>query len=236
MIGGWAIIDNGNSTYSWAHGGTSGTNAISAAATTATLSSTANWTGGTLTASSTVNSVIETGDIKLGGFTLTVASGGIILQGANFWMQNGGSLTSGLGSGELFVHSPNATLTDEELYVNIVNNGSTPLILEKDGPGLAYVTGANTYTGGTIINGGLLGISSNTHAGGSLGSVNAPLTINSGTLSLGSNYNATTAAASLGVGSLNGSSSALDHQRQHLGPLRPLPWAITTAAAALPVS
>jgi len=149
IIGGWAIIDNGNGLYSWA--ANNGSNAIAAGATTTTLSPTANWTGGSpLTTSTTVNSVIESGDIHLGSNQLTVGSGGIILQTTSFWMQDtGGSLTSGLASGELFVHSASSAGVDDQLYVAIVNNGATPLILVKDGPGTAYVTGANTYTGGT---------------------------------------------------------------------------------------
>ena len=214
MIGGWAIIDNGNNTYSWAHGGTSGTNAISAAATTATPSPTANWAPGTaaytLGGNQTVNSIIETGDIKIPtGDTLTVASGGIILQSNNFWMQPASGtvyLTSGLASGELFLHSADASKTDQQIYVNIVNNGSTPLILVKDGPGTVYITGAaNTYTGGTIINGGILSDVAS-HTGNGLGSANGPLTINNGAFNFAeTGYT----AISVGVGSLNGSSGAV---------------------------
>ena len=44
MIGGWAVIDNGGGTYSWAHSGASGANNITAAtAITPTLGANANW-------------------------------------------------------------------------------------------------------------------------------------------------------------------------------------------------
>jgi fibronectin-binding autotransporter adhesin len=169
MIGGWAIIDNGNSTYSWA--ANNGSNVIAAAATTTTAGAANNWAPSgnvTLASNTAANSLIEIHDILLNGHTLTIGSGGIIFQSNNFWMQNStGTLTSGLASGELFVHTPNAGLTDTEIRVNITNNGSTAVSLIKDGPGNLIIqpqtTSSNlsTYTGNTIINGGTLTLSNN---------------------------------------------------------------------------
>ncbi len=176
MIGGWAVIDNGNSTYSWAHSGTSGTNNITAATTTTTASSTANWapSGAQTINSTTVNSLIESADVKLNSNqTLTIGSGGIIFQSNSFWMQPATgsdtttSVTSGSASGELFVFTPNTALTDQQIRVNIVDNGAVKTILAKDGPGTLILgtIGTNTYTGGTDINGGVLQLS----AAGALG-------------------------------------------------------------------
>ena len=193
IIGGWAFTDSGGATgYGFAHSGTTGANPISAAATTATISPTANWTGTAVTVSSTVNSVLRTSGNLLftGSSMLTVASGGIIMQGNSFWFQNGtGYLTTGLASGELFVHTPNVAATDMRIYEAIVDNGAIPTILVKDGPGFLRLdensTNANTYSGGTVINGGEL----QADYAGALGTGN--VTINSGGYLLASAANAT---------------------------------------------
>ena len=172
MIGGWAVIDNGNNTYSWAHSGSSGANNITAATTTTTASSTANWapTAVQTIGNTTVNSLIEVADVKVNNATtLTIGSGGMIFQGANFWLQpasGSASVNSGLASGELFVHTPNAANTDTRITLKVVDNGATPVILVKNGPGYLRLDGVNTYSGGTMINAGLLTIGS----AGSLGS------------------------------------------------------------------
>ena len=104
----------------------------------------------TLTTSATVNSLVQQGDFSVpDGSTLTLGSGGLILQGISRWMlDNGGGnmgsavLNSGLASGELFVHVPNGNTANNganggnwRIWPRIQNNGATPMILVKDGPG-----------------------------------------------------------------------------------------------------
>jgi autotransporter-associated beta strand protein len=180
MLGGWAIIKTGASTYGFAHSGASGTNTISAA-TTSTLgtsfsgdNSTVNWINSdgntTLTAATQVNSFTSANDVTVSGL-LTVGSGGVILgNNGSKWIKTGtsGQITTGLASGELFIHTANTAATDMRLWTQIVDNGATPTILVKDGPGYlglqpsANNNGAsinNTYTGGSILNGGTIALS-----------------------------------------------------------------------------
>ena len=194
LIGGWAAIDNGNSTYSWAHSGASGVSNITAATTSALGTSfsgnhsTVNWLNSdgatTLTAATTVNSFISANDVTISGL-LTIGSGGVILgNNGSKWIKNGtgGQIASGLASGELFIYTPNTGSWDMELQVPIVNNGSTPGILVKDGSGLLHLIPNATYSGGTVINNGALFVQgSGGHITGSeLGT--GTVTISGGTL------------------------------------------------------
>jgi autotransporter-associated beta strand protein len=138
----------------------------------------------TLTDDRTLNSLNIQGNttttanttLNLGGKTLTLASGGLILSPAtdNFGMtvQNG-NLTAGALNvgGDLYVHAltwfnnqgDNTGNRDITLGANIVNNGTgaVALVLEgNQGRGTLnatndlFVTGANTHTGGTWVNAG----------------------------------------------------------------------------------
>jgi hypothetical protein len=179
IIGGWAVIKTGASSYGFAHSGSSGTNNITAAATSALgtsfsgNNSTVNWINSdgntTITAATQVNSFTSANDVTVSGL-LTVGSGGVILgNNASKWFKNGtgGQLTTGLASGELFIHTANATSSDMRVWTPIVDNGSTPTILVKDGPGFLGLqpstnsdaaSSTNTYTGGSILNGGTVAL------------------------------------------------------------------------------
>jgi autotransporter-associated beta strand protein len=121
--------------------------------------------------SSTGNSVLD-----LGGNTLALTSGGIILSnvtdGRTMNVQNG-NITAGTLNvgGDLYVHgltwfnnqADNTGNRDITLGANVVNNGSgaVSLIIEgNQGRGTLaatndiFVTGANTHTGGTWVNSG----------------------------------------------------------------------------------
>lgn len=151
----------------------------------------------TVSANVTVNSLIQQGDFSVGnGVTLTIASGGLIQRGVSRWLlDNGGGnlgtavLLSGLPSGEFFIHSPNgganvransSSAGNWRIWPQIHDNGSTPCIVVKDGPGCVSLQNTNSYTGGTIINNGILTAGANLNNlqfGHTLGF--GPITINS---------------------------------------------------------
>ena len=72
---------------------------------------------------------------------------------------------------------------DAGTFSGIAQNSSGTLGLTKVGTGVETLTGANTYTGPTIVNAGILRVA-NTNA---LGSGNSPVIVNSGTLDLATN-------------------------------------------------
>lgn len=180
VIGAWATVGAANSTAGdWAaiSGGAisiySGYTDISSTASTSQSgagASTQNWFTGdpadannyvtTLTTSATINSLVQQGDFGLNnGVTLTLGNGGLILRGVSRWMLGGTSsyLTSGNSTGELFVHAPDPSSgLNWTLWPIIEDNGSTPVILVKDGVDMVKLGNMSTYTGGTIINAGIL--------------------------------------------------------------------------------
>ncbi len=127
----------------------------------------------TITSDATVNSVIARNDNALtinAGATLKVNSGGVLITyGNGNQITGGGKLTSGLASGELFVHSYDSAFGENdrfEINVDVVNNGSTPTTLIKSGYGTFTIYADNsTYTGGTIINAGQLTVANNNAVG-----------------------------------------------------------------------
>lgn len=111
---------------------------------------------------------------------LTLESGGLLMSSSAGNSSIGTTTTRGTISasgGELFVHqqSTTGTLTIHStlLAANITN-------LTKTGNGTLILTGTNTYTGATYINGGTLSVS----ATGNLGAATADVFINGGTLTL----------------------------------------------------
>ena len=146
----------------------------------------------TITNTASLHSLVQQGDVSVSsGATLTLGSGGLILRGSSRWMLAGSSttslLTSGSSSGELFVHAPNPAATDYRIWPVIADNGTTPVKLVKDGAGFtALANNNNTYSGGTIVNAGILGAA----AVGTAPATIAPfgsgnLTVNGGQLQLG---------------------------------------------------
>jgi autotransporter-associated beta strand protein len=195
IIGGWATVGGANSTAGdWAtiSGGSistySGYTVISSTSSTSQTgagASSQNWICGdptgvnnyitTLTASSTINSLVMQGDVAVNnGVTMTLGSGGLILRGVSRWMLGGTNcyLTTGNSTGELFVHTPNPSSgLDWIIWPIIQDNGPTPLILVKDGVDQVKLGNMSTYTGGTIVKAGILGST----AGALYGNGNAPL-------------------------------------------------------------
>ncbi len=212
ILGGWATINNAgvaNTGGDWVANDGSGnivtytgyTN-ITGAATTGTGPAALNWrtTGNSsIAANTTVNSLTAQNDFSVAnGATLTVNSGGLMLRGIARWITNNGAgsvggtgkITSGLASGELFVHVPKSDATNWTIWPTIVD-GAVPTQLIKDGPGLVYVENNNTFTGGTTVNGGTLRIE---HAVGNVGAgvLRGTLTINSAGTVVASGNNANT--------------------------------------------
>ena len=66
-----------------------------------------------------------------------------------------GKLTSGAVSGNLTL-TANTALIDEQIKVQIVNNGATAVNLVKNGGGQVTLQNANTYTGTTTVGNGVL--------------------------------------------------------------------------------
>ena len=89
--------------------------------------------------------------------TNTLSSGGILMgaQATQNLVITGGAISS--TNNEIVLQQFNTanTLTIDSTS-NIVNNGSTALLVLKAGPGTAILTGAKTYTGNTVIGNGIL--------------------------------------------------------------------------------
>jgi fibronectin-binding autotransporter adhesin len=103
------------------------------------------------------------------GNTLALASGGLLVTGANANINIiGGSITAGNGlvPADLVVHQFNPAQqlgigvtggnlnNTPEINSNIVDNGGQPVTLVKNGPGSVRFLGINTFTGGIIVNQG----------------------------------------------------------------------------------
>lgn len=174
ILGGWATVGGANSTGGdWAANDGSGniityTNYtdVSGQTTNGAGASAQNWENATatttLSASATINSLNQLNDFTVNaGCTLTLGSGGLIMGSVSRWMIAGSSSTSflesGTASGELFVHVPDSGSGGNwTIWPLVADNGTTPLILVKDGAGLVKMADNNSYTGGTIVNAGTL--------------------------------------------------------------------------------
>lgn len=196
ILGGWATTGS-SGTGDWtalstgnliAYSGYTPITAVTAANAAQNWMSTNNAAG--ITATGTLNSLKMTADFNVpNGATLTLASGGLLMSGPQKWLLNNGvgtiagtgKLTSGASSGELCVHVAKSDATDWSIWPTITNNGTVPVILVKNGPGLVYVRNSNTFTGGTYLNGGTIlaanasafGTGTLNMSGGSMGTTTA---------------------------------------------------------------
>jgi fibronectin-binding autotransporter adhesin len=120
--------------------------------------------------------------IDLGGGTLTLDSGGLLITGtATVAKISNGTLTAGNASGayDLIVHQFNnaggiangQTGNTPAINAVIADNGANPVSLVKNGSGSLALTANNTYTGKTYINAGNLVLGSG-NATGNLGNGN----------------------------------------------------------------
>ncbi|MBM4020527.1 MAG: hypothetical protein FJ288_19785, partial [Planctomycetes bacterium] len=104
----------------------------------------------------TVNSLIASGNINLTltGYKLTIDTGGFIKTNNSNNTVTGGTLTAGSGgNAELFLHLPFAAANSLTISSEIADNGAGKVALVKGGSGRLILSGANTYTGGTFVNG-----------------------------------------------------------------------------------
>jgi len=110
-----------------------------------------------------------TGDLSLVANLLTITSGGLLSTGTSAAQITGDAGVTGItasnGSGtyDLIVHQYNSNgLT---IGAVIGNNGANAVALVKAGTGTLTLTGTNTYTGATYVNGGKLAITANNQLG-----------------------------------------------------------------------
>jgi autotransporter-associated beta strand protein len=108
------------------------------------------------------NSIISNTDITVtSGASITINSGGLIMSGANKWFQssnnaNPATVTTGPGVQDM-VFTVQDTGTDHRLRWRVIDNGSAVNFI-KNGDGYLRLNEANTYTGQTIVNAGILGL------------------------------------------------------------------------------
>ena len=208
------IIVNTGGTLNFAQGDTFG-GASSAVVSTLVINA-----GGLVT--NTINNFTTLGPVILNGGTLTTVGGAATGYESYSFSGNvtvGGSTTSTIsvtGGGNAFNGFHLGTNTNFNVANAVADlTVSAPLInrnatlgglggLTKSGVGTMTLTASNTYTGGTIITGGILALG---HATNTLADAGA-VTVNGGTLAIGTN-NDTVGAVTLTSGSITGSTGVL---------------------------
>lgn len=90
----------------------------------------------------------------LGGATVSIRSGGVMVSTTGESLLRGGTLTSGAETGELFVFVANAF----RLEADVCDGASAPLHLVKAMAGTLTCAGTLAHTGTTFLNGGTLAL------------------------------------------------------------------------------
>ena len=160
ILGGWATWNRA----SFATAGTDGNNTVIGSNSGSSRAAPDNWAandnvkatgGGTRTLGDvTINYLLISASATqaLGTATLTVKSGGIFGGNITNNVMSGGTVRSGFATGELFVYADNPFT-----FASVVaDNGGTPGVLVKGGTNTLTLTAANTYSGATYLNSGIL--------------------------------------------------------------------------------
>ncbi|MHB1082034.1 MAG: beta strand repeat-containing protein [Prosthecobacter sp.] len=175
-FGYWAVYGNalGQVTDWAAREGTTGVKAFTAydVDTFASGNNTEVTTSAILAGPTATNSIkfAAAADLDLGGNTLTVENGGMLVSYAAGGAVNitNGTLTRS-GAGDILLHNYGTGITT--ISANITNSGAGVVNLVTGGAGTTVLTGSNSYTGDTYINGGTLQISSESQLGSIDGSI-----------------------------------------------------------------
>jgi len=126
----------------------------------------------TLTASTTTNTlkidnsggaarIVEVG----AGRTLTLSAGGLLLTGSDAVNITGGTFRSNSATNsDLIIHQHNTSAAGLAI-TSVISNGTGTTTLTKTGAGLLTLSGTNTYTGQTFLNGGVTSIGNNANLG-----------------------------------------------------------------------
>jgi autotransporter-associated beta strand protein len=148
------------------------------------------------------------GDQLFDGNTLTINSGTLDMNGMN---ETIGNLTGAGGvvlnnavntTGILTIGGFNGNIGD---YKGVIENGAGTVALTKTGTGNAYLEGVNTYTGSTLINGGVLYLAYDSTIGNSaLISIASGATLDLSLLNNGGTLTLNSGQTLAGAGSVNG--------------------------------
>ncbi|MDI1314147.1 autotransporter-associated beta strand repeat-containing protein [Prosthecobacter sp.] len=174
-LGYWAVYGNmlGQVTDWAAREGTTGVKAFTGYDSTFASGNNTEVTTSETFAADTVTNSVKFGaavDLDLGGHTLTVENGGMLVSSAVGGAVNitNGTLTRS-GAGDILLHNYGSGITT--IGANITNDGSNVVNLVTGGVGTTVLTGNNSYTGDTYINGGTLQLSSDSQLGNINGSI-----------------------------------------------------------------
>jgi len=155
-LGPGMVIDNGDKTYDWASVGTqtAGTSLPIVAATYTTAPNASDAHNVKVTANTTVTENNAWASLLVTGSTLTVNGTALFLD-TGIILQNGGTVAGGApiksdNTDGLYIYVPDTGTISS----SIQNNGVKKLY--KSGPGTLTLSGANSYTGNTVIYEGAL--------------------------------------------------------------------------------
>ncbi len=181
----WATKVNGGDTVitgttAYTAAATSGTNTLQSRVQNASLALTANTTTNTLKIENTSGN-LQT--VNNDTFQHTLTAGGLLVTGIDAVEINGGTLRSNTTTNsDLIIHQYNSGgLTINSTIVN----GAGASTLTKSGSGDLTLTGTNTYTGQTYLNGGVTTIAANANLGAEASG--QTLNLNNATLRVTSN-------------------------------------------------
>ena len=156
----------------------------------------ASWTNSTTSAwsyntgsSDTINTTYQAAAVRYYGATstLTLGTGNLETYGLMFTGNNtktvastGGALTTPTGGGNLFLMAGNAGTQTISAPINDNGGAVTVVVGNSTGRTLSLSSTASNYSGGTVINSGILNITNNAH----LGAASGGITLNGGQLKI----------------------------------------------------